>query len=183
MYKLPTVCVVVKDNIGQFVMTSREKVTIGHYDLEAVLSRMKEVAGARNNTELANGLSLSFNTFQKAISRGRIPDKHLLHFCALYDVTVDWLLTGFRKDSDKMSFSCCTPPEKRELLDAALEVLTSDTIHAKALEQNIRAFAHAVRMEKQMGEMDSRLRLVEKELMERDQVPPSPAGSSADEAM
>lgn len=173
-------------------MSSREKVTFSHSDLEIVLSRMREVSGTRNNVELAGAMSLNANTLQKAISRGKIPDKHLLEFCSHYGVTVDWLRTGQKSINDKMSqASCCIPPDKRQLIEAVIEVLNSGTMHAKALEQNIMAFHHAVKVEKRQAESESKMDALNKRVEQleaelkndRDQDPRPPAGSSGEEAI
>lgn len=172
-------------------MPSREKVTDSHYDLEIVLSRMREVSGTKNNVELAEALSLNANTLQKAISRGKIPDKHLVNFCSKYGVTFDWL-KGQNVISDKTSHAdCCIPPDKRKLIEAVIEVLDSGTMHSKALEQNIMAFHHAVQVEKRQADSETKIDALNKrvELLEaerknhRDQDPRPPAGSSGEEAI
>jgi transcriptional regulator with XRE-family HTH domain len=95
--------------------------------------------------------------------RRRVSAKRASEISLILDITANNLLYGEEQDSSPSEV-----PSSGSLLDKALVVLNSKTIHTDALTQNIEAFYHAVLAEKVF---ENRLSLVESKL-KRISIPP-----------
>lgn len=115
------------------------------------LDRIKIACNASTDAEIAKILGMRPSTFSERKRNQSIPYEEVIRFSEERGIQWDWL---FGKPEVE---SCCLPHDKKEVLEAAMEVLDSGTIHATALKHNIMAFQHAVRMEKNMTSLMERM--------------------------
>ena len=106
-------------------------------------------------------------TFQSYI-KGKLPKpEYLLRIFEVYNISIDWLLTGEGEmiPGDKKG-SLYNKVEDEdleivELLSRTKEILKSGTDYSASLSANIRSFHHAVKMEKEVSGLKSRMSALE----------------------
>lgn len=105
--------------------------------------------------------------------KGRIPKvDHIVRIHETYGVNINWLLVGtgepYHRVNDNGELPTVDRAEIRDLLRLAKEVLTSDNeLAAEALENNIRYFAHAIKVEKRLVDIESRLADLEMQIKQK----------------
>ena len=74
-------------------MTGKKSENIG-LDTDAIMKRLFDVSGARNERELADILGVTRATLNYAKLREALPYKHIVKAAMLYGRSVDWILWG-----------------------------------------------------------------------------------------
>lgn len=74
-------------------MTGKKAENIG-LDTDAIMKRLFDISGARNERELADILGVTRATLNYAKLRESLPYKHIVKAAMLYGRSVDWILWG-----------------------------------------------------------------------------------------
>jgi len=126
-----------------------------------VLDRMLEAGKLANSSQLARLLGITPQALSNYKKRGDIPTSLLFKFAAIYDISVDWLISGvgsaFKCLEDtapydagcghSMEFAGFSP-EEIIYIGKILKILRSSNPHlASALKSSIDAFLSAVKQE------------------------------------
>ena len=139
------------------------------------IDRLKELisdnAGGKH-TVFAKTAKIPTSTFQYYVD-GRMPSpEHLIRICECYGVNINWLLTGkgdkYIKREDSLIYKVeDDDPETAGLLSMTRKILKSSTDYSASLAANVRSFYHAIKTEKQLGIIESRLEILEKRLPQK----------------
>ena len=154
---------------------------------EPLSERLKvlRVAANRTQAQFAAYMGVTLNTYQRYEKGAQVPgaDKIAGLKNHLKDVSLSWLLVGIGEMLELPLGTSYTQeaeedPEIAELLMRAREVLKSgNQLAFDALSRNIMYFAHAVKIEKRLNEMEARMAAMEQKLQHIEE-PVKPLGES-----
>lgn len=102
-------------------MTGKKSENIG-LDTDAIMKRIFDISGARNERELAEILGVTRATLNYAKLRESLPYKHIVKAAMLYGRSVDWLLWG---EESSGAFVAVPMYEARLSADGRLEPCAS----------------------------------------------------------
>ena len=69
------------------------------YNIKDIITRMKHIANIQSNADLARDFNVSYNTFNTWLKRDKFPQEIILDFANRYNVSLDFLIFGKRKNS------------------------------------------------------------------------------------
>jgi transcriptional regulator with XRE-family HTH domain len=153
------------------------------YD-KKICERIKELRSklAFTGIEFAEKVGISQGYLSDIENIKAFPGKTLLLAISyIYNVNIDWLLTGegemIRKPGEKFGVAENSTyiykeedSETAGLISMTREILKSDTDYSASLAANIRSFHHAIRTAKRINGMESRLATLEAERKKSNQV-------------
>lgn len=87
-------------------------------DLSGIIVRLKEKFNLKNDTQVANLLSVEQNTLSSWKTRNKIPYEKLDELSINSNLSLDWILSGkneFDKYQEMISYLEKLPSEKREI--------------------------------------------------------------------
>lgn len=102
-------------------MTGKKAENIG-LDTDAIMKRLFDISGARNERELADILGVTRATLNYAKLRESLPYKHIVKAAMLYGRSVDWILWG---EESSGAFVAVPMYEARLSADGSLEPCAS----------------------------------------------------------
>lgn len=102
-------------------MTGKKAENIG-LDTDAIMKRLFDISGARNERELADILGVTRATLNYAKLRESLPYKHIVKAAMLYGRSVDWILWG---EESSGAFVAVPMYEARLSADGGLESCAS----------------------------------------------------------
>ena len=79
------------------------------YNIKDLIDKMKLVAKLKTNIDLANELSVSYNTLNTWLKRKKLPQEVIINFAKKYNVSLDYLLLNkefSNNEADNLFNSC-----------------------------------------------------------------------------
>ena len=100
-----------------------------------ILERMKRIANLKNDSQVAKAVGITPQAFSNYKKRAKIPSDLILKFAGIYDVSVDWLLTGEGKSEapSKIAAEAVAPYGKEPSPQAIAQLSPDELIYVGKL--------------------------------------------------